>query len=311
MSSATSLPIQILDRAIEKGRLAHSLLLYGQNFSALEELVTHLSTRLLQTDESIATLSHPDFFVLRPAKKMRQILAEDTRELIRKIQHSPQAGDHKIAVIYEADRMNASAANIFLKTLEEPPPNTTILLLTTRPYALLSTIRSRCLHFRIPAGPHVLEEEKAIQWQKDYREWLGQTVDGLSDKSLICRQVMALYGLISKFSILLEEISAETLKQKQEAQNTPFSHDEIAALEAGVAVSVRQQFFSEIEMTTRNFARILYEETGVEPRQQLVNSIASLEHSARLLRYNFNVNSALEIFLLDSLRIWAGLKKSS
>jgi DNA polymerase-3 subunit delta' len=309
-SSATNLPIQVLDRALEKGRLAHSLLIYGQNFSALEELVSHLGNQLLNTGEYESILSHPDFFALRPAKKMRQILAEDTRELIRKIHHSPQAGENKMAVVYEADRMNPSAANIFLKTLEEPPLNTTILLLTTRPYSLLPTIRSRCLHFRIPAGPHSLEDEKAIQWQADYREWLEQIVNGLSDKGLICRQIMALYGLVSKFSNLLEEMTANVLKQKEEEQSVPFSHDEIAALEAGVAVSVRQQFFSEIETTTRNFARVLHEQTGLEPRQQLVSSIASMEHSARLLRYNFNVNNALEAFLLDSLRIWAMLKKS-
>ncbi|MBL4574600.1 MAG: DNA polymerase III subunit gamma/tau [Opitutaceae bacterium] len=309
MNSPSTPPLQVLDKAITKGRLAHSLLIYGQNFLALEDLAIHLGNRLLQIGENQSPLSHPDFFTLRPAKKMRQILAEDTREMIRKIQHSPQAGDHKMAVVFEADRMNQSAANIFLKALEEPPLNTTILLLTTRPYSLLPTIRSRCLLFRVPGSPHALENEKAIQWQKDYRQWLDDTVSGLSDKSLICRQVMALYGLVAQFSNILEEVTKEILAQKEEGKNSALSSDEKAALEAGISVSVRQQFFSEIETSTMNFARALHEETGLEPRQQLVSSIASLEHSSGLLRYNFNVNSALEIFLLTSMRIWASLKK--
>jgi DNA polymerase-3 subunit delta' len=52
---------------------------------------------------------------------MRQIGAEATRELIGKTQVSPVVGRRKVAIIYEADRMNTAAANIFLKTLEEPP----------------------------------------------------------------------------------------------------------------------------------------------------------------------------------------------
>ena len=58
----------------------------------------------------------------------------------------------RLLVIYEADRMNLSAANIFLKTLEEPTASTTILLLTTRPYSLLPTIRSRCQRVRFAGG---------------------------------------------------------------------------------------------------------------------------------------------------------------
>ena len=75
-----------------------------------------------------------------------------TRELITKVQVTPAVAPCKVAIIHEVDRMNTAAANVFLKTLEEPPANTTLLLLTTRPYALLPTIRSRVLHFRFPSA---------------------------------------------------------------------------------------------------------------------------------------------------------------
>ena len=92
---------------------------------------------------------HPDLFELRPEGKMRLIKigsASDRtggdwppntmRKLLRDIRQSPSAGAVKVAIVHEADRMNAESANAFLKTLEEPPPDTTIFMLTNPPKRL-------------------------------------------------------------------------------------------------------------------------------------------------------------------------------
>ena len=104
------------------------------------------------------------------------------REIIGRTQVSPQISHRKVLVVYEADRMNASTANVFLKTLEEPTPSTTILLLTTRPYALLPTIRSRCLHFRFTDAGHAALADAAPEtralWdatRTDYATWAART----------------------------------------------------------------------------------------------------------------------------------------
>ena len=91
---------------------------------------------------------------------MRQISADATRELIAKVQVSAAVAPRKVAILHEVDRMNTAAANVFLKTLEEPPANTTLLLLTTRPYALLPTIRSRCLAHTMKWP----EADEALTW---------------------------------------------------------------------------------------------------------------------------------------------------
>ena len=155
--------VAVIERALERRRLAHSLLLHGENHGTLALVAHAMADRLLndprEPSQYFAPKQHPDFHSLRPAGKMRQIGAEPTRELIGKIQVSSTISPRKVAVIYEADRMNTAAANIFLKTLEEPTPTTTILLLTTRPYSLLATIRSRCLHFRFTdAGNEALAD---------------------------------------------------------------------------------------------------------------------------------------------------------
>ena len=141
--------VAVIERAIERLRLAHSLLLHGENLSTLASVAHAIADRLLNDPRAKSQYfppkQHPDFLALRPAGKSRQIGAEATREAIGRIQVSPQVSHRKVLVVYEADRMNISAANIFLKTLEEPTASTTILLLSTRPYSLLPTIRSRCL----------------------------------------------------------------------------------------------------------------------------------------------------------------------
>lgn len=65
------------------------------------------------------------------------------RELIRQINLTPNRSSKKMAIIYEADKLNIESANTLLKTLEEPPPSAIIVLLSKR-NKLLSTIQSRC-----------------------------------------------------------------------------------------------------------------------------------------------------------------------
>ncbi|MCD6181561.1 MAG: DNA polymerase III subunit delta' [Candidatus Cloacimonetes bacterium] len=83
---------------------------------------------------------------------------------IRMLQHrinlSPNEGNRKIYIIENADQMNVKTANAFLKTLEEPPNDTVIILTTTRPNALLPTILSRCQKLAFGALPrNIIEEE--------------------------------------------------------------------------------------------------------------------------------------------------------
>ena len=68
-----------------------------------------------------------------PESKSRIVSVDQMRELMREIQLKPNEAEYKVAVIVAADRLNPQAANAFLKTLEEPPPETVLILLTTEP----------------------------------------------------------------------------------------------------------------------------------------------------------------------------------
>ncbi|MBT8043043.1 MAG: hypothetical protein HKP10_01920 [Kiritimatiellales bacterium] len=87
---------------------------------------------------------HVDTLWIEPQSKSRQILAEDVRGLIQRISQTSFEGGWKAGVILCADCLNPSSENALLKTLEEPPPRTILLLVTESPQSLLPTIISRC-----------------------------------------------------------------------------------------------------------------------------------------------------------------------
>jgi DNA polymerase-3 subunit delta' len=308
--------VAVIERAIDRQRLAHSLLLHGENLSTLASVAHAIADRLLNDSRAKSQYfppkQHPDFLALRPAGKSRQIGAEATREAIGRIQISPQISHRKVLVVYEADRMNISAANIFLKTLEEPTASTTILLLSTRPYSLLPTIRSRCLHFRFTDAGHeaLADADEATQalWRgtlAEYAKWLGQASGGLVEKRAIADQVMGAYGLVTRFNAVLNAATDQIWKQQKSKLPEDIDDEEQAAIETGIANGVRSKLFAELEHATRAFAQQKLMAGDAPTRRAVVAAIAQLEHDTGLLRLNLNESAALENFLLSSLRIWA------
>lgn len=89
------------------------------------------------------TGSHPDFHYLG-LEEGQQIKVADVRMVCEKLANTAQQNGYKVVIIEPADKMNMSAANALLKTLEEPTNNTVLLLVTHQPESLLATIRSRC-----------------------------------------------------------------------------------------------------------------------------------------------------------------------
>ncbi len=91
-----------------------------------------------------AASSYPHFSLLQPASKSRQILIDDIREFEHRVHLTAGGNAFKSGLIMEAERMTEQAQNALLKTLEEPPSNTILVLVTRHPQDLLPTIRSRC-----------------------------------------------------------------------------------------------------------------------------------------------------------------------
>ena len=172
---------ELIREAHKRTRLAQAYLIAGPTRGAAGDLVTRVLQLLFcQAAErpcgtctrctQVQARTWADVFWLVPEKKSRRISAESMREkMLAEIKLTSLAGGWKAGVIVGADRMTPEAANIMLKTLEEPPPQTLFLLMTDAPQELLPTIISRCQHMVIDA-PHVLPEP----WRMRLLECLTQ-----------------------------------------------------------------------------------------------------------------------------------------
>lgn len=90
--------------------------------------------------------THPDVMILAPGEGVIKI--GQIRELQEQMHLKPISGRLRFVIVDDAESMNAEAANALLKALEEPPDHTVMILITSRPHALLSTVVSRCQKIR-------------------------------------------------------------------------------------------------------------------------------------------------------------------
>ena len=143
-----------LHHAIQSNRIAGAYLFAGATGVGKEAIAIHFakSINCLESgDNACGTCiscrkadvgNHPDTQVVSPSGAWIRI--DQIRELQKRIVYRPLEGMRKIVILREAERMNLEAANCLLKTLEEPPAESVLILLTANLDALLPTIRSRC-----------------------------------------------------------------------------------------------------------------------------------------------------------------------
>ena len=163
---------QALLDALRGGRMHHAWLITGAKglgkatlayrFARIALGAKRTGPRPLDVDPEdqvarrVAALSHPDLFVLRRGlndrgKPRREIAVDDARDMGGFFALAPSEGGMRVAIIDAVDDLNRNAANAILKTLEEPPARSVLLLVCHTPGAILPTIRSRCRRLALRA----------------------------------------------------------------------------------------------------------------------------------------------------------------
>ena len=164
-------------KRLQGDRLAHAFLLSGQTGTGKQELSMEMAASLLCLEKNLPACgscrscqllgsgAHPDFRILsfelnKNGKLRTEIIIDQVRYLISFLQLTTTISEKKVALIHPAEAMNKHAANALLKTLEEPPGDAVIILLSHDPHRLAVTITSRCqkLQIRLP------DKDAALTW---------------------------------------------------------------------------------------------------------------------------------------------------
>ena len=268
-------------------KVPQSVLLTGTDLASLLQFFKDWAARLLQTSSDVLE-QHPDFHCIRPTNKMRQIQVDALRALNREVYMSAQQGGHKVFGLVEADRLHTSAANAMLKTLEEPSPNTSIFLITTKPYYVLPTLRSRCWWIRVKASVMNSEEEALEPWLEAFKE---KVVLYLKTRKAL--NPLQIYGLLYRFQAYLTQQQAY-LKTNSE----DLSEEEVEAQKAGYEKQFIQEAFQRIEIALST----LFHSGKFNHNPSLFYQwIQLLETCYKRTEVNFGAVQALESFLLQLL----------
>jgi len=328
--------VALLQNSLARGRLGHAYLFDGHDLAQLEAVACTLAKALncenppsrgksgLALDScdqclncrKIANCTHPDVLWVRPESKSRVITIDQMRDLMHTIQLKPTQAAWKTAVIVAADRLNTQAANAFLKTLEEPPGQSIIILLSTEPDNILETLLSRCLRLRFAGEGARLRDPAFVNWLGQF----GQLAS--ADQGTLLNR----YRLLSALASRLAEIKAsvqETLTKRSpleryedvDPRQRERWEDELdAAIEAeyrreradlliGVQWWLRDVWLSALKQDARSLsfpaAADWTRKIGVrvEPKKALEN-LGVIDETLRLLSGNVQEALALEVGLL-------------
>ncbi len=167
---------QTLTSSQQNKRLAHGLLFHGAKGTGKKAFAIEFAHWLLceqplsekscgecKSCKMIEADSNPDLVFLQPEEEGKAIKVDQIRELIQKISLTSHSAGYRVVIISPADALNINASNSLLKTLEEPPENTILILISDKPSQLMPTIRSRSqmVRFDLPST------EQSLQWLKD------------------------------------------------------------------------------------------------------------------------------------------------
>ncbi|WP_193214865.1 DNA polymerase III subunit delta' C-terminal domain-containing protein [Luteolibacter marinus] len=335
MAFAPDQAFELVKSAHERGRLAHAFLISGPRGCGKERLAARI-VKLLESGpgegggfdlfgepvvEEVPPLDEMAgewVKVVRPQSKSRRIVVDAIRELEKGLYISSGPRTWKIGVICDADRMAAAAENAFLKTLEEPPPRTLLVLLTANPGGLLPTVLSRCVRLPLLGKPDLTEGgggELLAALDQAARAGFGSASVALTLKSVFA-------SILENRKAEAVEASNALLKEEEKALNKGFEgdwlkrrEDELKATAESEYIEGRARLFDVLQEWMADVLRCKTGAGGLEfpDSSEGIKALADKEDLSRLirrmdaigeLRSNLDTNAqeqlALEVGFLDA-----------
>lgn len=229
-------------------------------------------------------------------KPARGILVDQVRELSRKIRMKAHEGRAKIAVIVDSHLMNTNAANALLKTLEEPPEDTLLILLAPHTRSLLPTVVSRCQ--RLVFSPLTVEHIEQIlrRMEVDHASERARAADG-SVAHAIAWEPSGEDADKAKGDELLKALLEGTTGDRLDAA-------ERVGKERGDADHILQHVERGLALRLRGFAGEWAQRSRAESRR-LLELLEATTRARNLIRDNAHVQLTLEQLLLDAAQTFS------
>jgi len=304
----------ILRRALKNKRVAHAYLFEGPDGVGKRLVALALARALLcQTRQGCGDCApcrkvdhnnHPDIHLLDAEGATIKI--DQVRALQQQLALRPLEGEYRICLIDGAQQLNPAAANALLKTLEEPQPNTVIILLSSQPEALLTTIRSRCQRLpfqRVPKQRLTEILADRLDLQETEAAVLAALSDGSFKKALGPNKELYLQQRRELLRSLLTLSSGSIIPLFKFAEELAGGKEQIQDI-----LEIFQAFYRDLlllkhgrpeqELVNLDMKETLYRQLNRETTQSLLKKLEALDAGRYHLHRNVNRQLAMELMLM-------------
>lgn len=285
MAFTPKIALDYLRDAQARDRLAHAYLIAGAAGSGKRALAAEVAQMVNgAAPETVFAGNAADVYLAAPESKSRRIVIEQIRDLEHALQMQARSGGRKVAIISEADRMVPQAANAFLKTLEEPPNNSLLLLLSSIPEVLPDTILSRCLTLPLAAPRNLAMSAE----EREFIDLLAGVAAKKSDGSVqeAYRLAQEFQSLLGKIRATIQEENAEALKDEENRYKKTTDGAWLDNREDHYKALTESRYLDErarlLEMLFRWWSDVLRASSGAEGRELPAAAAATSALAARL-----------------------------
>ena len=315
--------LRVLFRHFQEGTFVHAYLITGEKGFGKRTLARLLSAALLCTSKGarpccvckncllVEKGEHPDLIMIEQGKPLSQgvkkdrttIPVEDIREIIRQCSIRSTEGNVHVVTIFDADKMTVQAQSCLLKTLEEPPSDTCMILVTDHPETLLPTVISRCRIVRVKAWDdeylcRVLEK-RGVQPNRIHASVsasngsVGRALELAGDEQYwrLREEVLeSFFRNTSRSNVL--RISNAWKDRKQDAENI------LNILSSFVSTLAEARFYPEKKADLSCFPSNWLAFSEKAEKQRFVQLIEAIAEARSQLQYSVNFQAVTEKLLL-------------
>lgn len=257
---------EFLKRKCELNQLSHAYLFSGQKEVGKRDFALNFAEFL--------ECKFPDLLIVEPEE---EISIKKIREIQNFLSYKSYNGSFKIVVVNKAEKMNQEAQSCFLKTLEEPKGKTLIILISSNPDMLLSTIISRCQIIKFFKIKNLSENLEKLE----------------KDKKILNDLLLIINSNFSEKFKYVKSISAKT----ESASEEDYKNKDISYIIENIQKYLRHLLMIKIGVNKPNIKDEQFKKYSIEDLKRILNLIEDI--NKKLIFTNASPKLALEILLLE------------